>query len=89
MTLLNTLTNLGGNWPSTLSLWAVEKLNIKSCPDGNNSSDSSVTCSVLVDGYYIESLICFIIGFLWLSWGKSKVRKLQNLPLDSWKVRHH
>ena len=25
MTLLNTLTNLGGNWPSTLALWIIGK----------------------------------------------------------------
>ena len=31
MTMLNTLTNLGGNWPSTLALWSVDHLTWKSC----------------------------------------------------------
>uniref|UniRef100_A0A6G1SH95 Acetyl-coenzyme A transporter 1 n=1 Tax=Aceria tosichella TaxID=561515 RepID=A0A6G1SH95_9ACAR len=31
MTLLNTITNLGGNWPSTTALWLVDKLTIQSC----------------------------------------------------------
>lgn len=31
MTLLNTLSNLGANWPSTLSLYLVDILTIKSC----------------------------------------------------------
>jgi PAT family acetyl-CoA transporter-like MFS transporter 1 len=31
MTLLNTVTNLGGNWPSTLALWAVDPLTTKLC----------------------------------------------------------
>merc|ERR1719277_319244 len=31
MTLLNTLTNLGGNWPSTLALWWVDVLTYKQC----------------------------------------------------------
>nr|CAG4643885.1 EOG090X04K8 [Lepidurus arcticus] len=31
MTLLNTLCNLGGNWPTTLALWVVDPLTIKSC----------------------------------------------------------
>lgn len=31
MTLLNTITNLGGNWPSTTSLWLVDKLTVQSC----------------------------------------------------------
>lgn len=31
MTLLNTVTNLGGNWPSTLALWMVDPLTSKEC----------------------------------------------------------
>lgn len=31
MTLLNTVTNLGGNWPSTLALWLVDPLTSKQC----------------------------------------------------------
>lgn len=31
MTLLNTITNLGGNWPSTTSLWLVDKLTFQNC----------------------------------------------------------
>lgn len=31
MTLLNTVTNLGGNWPSTLALWLVDPLTFKEC----------------------------------------------------------
>jgi hypothetical protein len=31
MTLLNTLSNLGGNWPSTLALWMVDSLTYKQC----------------------------------------------------------
>ena len=31
MTLLNTVCNLGGNWPSTLALWSVDTLTWKSC----------------------------------------------------------
>ncbi|KAJ8256819.1 hypothetical protein COCON_G00189710 [Conger conger] len=31
MTLLNTVSNLGGNWPSTLALWLVDPLTSKEC----------------------------------------------------------
>ena len=31
MTFLNTLTNLGGNWPATLALWWVDVLTYKKC----------------------------------------------------------
>merc|ERR1719433_499101 len=36
MTLLNTITNLGGNWPSTLALWLVDPLTSKQCQPGAN-----------------------------------------------------
>ena len=42
MTLLNTLTNLGGNWPSTLALWMVDPLTRKQCTaTGNNTTLSA------------------------------------------------
>lgn len=31
MTLLNTLANLGGNWPQTLALWLIDPLTFKNC----------------------------------------------------------
>lgn len=33
MTLLNTIANLGGNWPSTFSLWLVDKLTVETCTE--------------------------------------------------------
>uniref|UniRef100_A0A0K2TGN6 Acetylcoenzyme A transporter 1like [Saccoglossus kowalevskii] n=1 Tax=Lepeophtheirus salmonis TaxID=72036 RepID=A0A0K2TGN6_LEPSM len=42
MTLLNTLTNLGGNWPATLSLWLVDYLTVKHCNMPENTP-SNVT----------------------------------------------
>lgn len=39
MTLLNTLTNLGGNWPSTMSLWLVDKLTVKNCTEVCTKTD--------------------------------------------------
>merc|ERR1719243_483641 len=51
MTLLNTVTNLGGNWPSTLALWAVDPLTTKICQGGNSTiadcsaSEALETCT--------------------------------------------
>merc|ERR1712227_376079 len=42
MTLLNTLTNLGGNWPSSLALWMVDPLTSKQCTaTGHNTTLSA------------------------------------------------
>lgn len=96
MTLLNTICNLGGNWPSTLALWFVDPLTSRTCegaPQFNcdtkelaaKCTDAGHKCITAVDGYYIETAICIFIGCLWLRWGKSAVRRLQSLPLSAWK----
>merc|ERR1719447_1071468 len=41
MTLLNTVTNLGGNWPSTLALWLVDPLTSKECRPGTNMTEGA------------------------------------------------
>jgi len=100
MTLLNTVNNLGGNWPSTLALWLVDPLTTKNCIGGNSTvvndcSDSSLTeicstsggtCSIITDGYYVEIVICVIIGFAWYAWGKPTILKLQKLSDASWRI---
>jgi len=47
MTLLNTVTNLGGNWPSTAALWMVDPLTTKHCSGTLNSTISSSAESCL------------------------------------------
>lgn len=97
MTLLNTLANLGGNWPSTLALWLVDSLTFKSCTSLQNNICSSElekqeclkadgTCETTLDGYYVESAVCVAIGFLWLLWGRKKIMDLQEKDDRAWKV---
>lgn len=44
MTLLNTLCNLGGNWPGTAALWFVDSLTFRQC-----STDPSNDCSTITE----------------------------------------
>lgn len=44
MTFLNTLCNLGGNWPATAALWFVDTLTWRSC-----STDPANDCSTSVE----------------------------------------
>jgi PAT family acetyl-CoA transporter-like MFS transporter 1 len=46
MTLLNTVTNLGGNWPAMLALYFVDPLTWKQCSGGTESLDNSCRNSV-------------------------------------------
>ncbi|XP_066295927.1 acetyl-coenzyme A transporter 1-like [Branchiostoma lanceolatum] len=95
MTLLNTLANLGGNWPSTFALWLVDDITWSRCDgveglmcgsaDLNKACEvAGGTCSTWLDGYYIESAACLVIGFIWLKLSANTVRKLQNKELSAW-----
>ncbi|XP_046433587.1 acetyl-coenzyme A transporter 1 [Neodiprion fabricii] len=103
MTLLNTLCNLGGNWPATTALWFVDAFTFRQCStDPTNDCSTAAEreqcantnageCHTQLDGYYIESLLCVIIGVVWLRWGRRKINHLQNKPHSAWQVvtPHH
>ncbi|XP_017778202.1 PREDICTED: acetyl-coenzyme A transporter 1 [Nicrophorus vespilloides] len=100
MTLLNTVTNLGGNWPATLSLWLVDPLTYRECVGGVNNDDNLCRtslekelcaknegkCSIWLDGYYVETVVCAAIGCLWLRWARSRIQKIQSLDEDAWRL---
>lgn len=100
MTLLNTVFNLGGNWPATLALCLVDPLSSKQCvitpPDGvvrscagpsdvQRCRDDGGACVTLIDGYYLECLACIVLGLVWLKRVGPKVMSLQNETVRSWK----
>lgn len=98
MTLLNTVTNLGGNWPSTVALWMVDPLTSKECQGAPGQSCGSVedallcvkengVCVTTLDGYYVESVVCVVIGFAWWVWLGKKMRRLQEQSPAAWRCR--
>lgn len=98
MTLLNTVTNLGGNWPSTVALWLVDPLTSKECQGAAAQSCGSVeesalcvkeggTCVTTLDGYYVESVVCVVIGLAWWVWLGKKMRRLQEQSPAAWRCR--
>nr|XP_008197242.1 PREDICTED: acetyl-coenzyme A transporter 1 [Tribolium castaneum]XP_971594.2 PREDICTED: acetyl-coenzyme A transporter 1 [Tribolium castaneum] len=100
MTLLNTVTNLGGNWPAMLALYFVDPLTWKQCMGGAESLDNTCRnsvekelcvskggkCVTVLDGFYIETVICAVIGFSWLVWGRKKINYVQSLDDYAWKL---
>lgn len=98
MTLLNTVTNLGGNWPSTVALWMVDPLTYKECQGAPGQSCGSVeeaglcvkedgVCVTTLDGYYVESVVCVMIGLAWWVWLGKKMRRLQEQSPAAWRCR--
>lgn len=100
MTLLNTVTNLGGNWPSTVALWLVDPLTTKECQGALGPGQSCATteaaglcvkkggvCVTTLDGYYVESAVCVVIGLIWWLWLGKKMRRLQEESPAAWRCR--
>lgn len=98
MTLLNTVTNLGGNWPSTLALWLVDPLTSEECQGHSNlrcgspaeaelCAQEGGVCVILLDGYYVESVVCVVLGLCWWLWLGKRLRALQDQSPAAWKCR--
>ncbi|XP_060734352.1 acetyl-coenzyme A transporter 1 [Tachysurus vachellii] len=98
MTLLNTLTNLGGNWPSTLALWLVDPLTSKQCEGAEGQTCGSAedaalcvkeggVCVTALDGYYVESFVCVLIGLTWWILFGKKMKRLQDESPQAWQCR--
>ncbi|XP_065656559.1 acetyl-coenzyme A transporter 1 isoform X2 [Hydra vulgaris] len=99
MTLLNTMSNLGGSWPDTLMLWMVDPLTAKKCivttgmqNDCSNAEavinciNAGGNCVTQIDGYYVETVLCVAYGFFWLMWKRHSLTQLQNLKDKAWKL---
>ncbi|KAG7276895.1 hypothetical protein CRUP_034771 [Coryphaenoides rupestris] len=98
MTLLNTVTNLGGNWPSTVALWLVDPLTSKECQGPAGQSCDSLdeatlcvkeggVCVATLDGYYVESVVCVVIGLAWWLWLGKKMKRLQEESPAAWRCK--
>jgi len=92
MTMLNTVTNFGGNLPQTTAMYLVDKVSTFTCTGHNSTitdwNDKSLkdTCEshsgnfeTISDGYYKEIIFCTIFGVIWL---KLIWKTLQNFDLD-------
>ncbi|XP_061637724.1 acetyl-coenzyme A transporter 1 isoform X2 [Phyllopteryx taeniolatus] len=95
MTLLNTVTNMGGNWPSTVALWLVDPLTWKECQGAVGQTCASPeaaglcikeggACVTMLDGYYVESVVCMLIGLAWWVWLGKKMKRLQDHGPAAW-----
>lgn len=84
MTLLNTLSNLGGTWPRIIVMSLISKLTIYSVStSGLTEGENRV---ILRDGYYITNCICICIGFAFYTLVlRRTMNKLQALPLAAWR----
>lgn len=72
MTLLNTITNLGAKWPTTLVLYLMDFATIQKCKEGVEKK-----CDVQVDGFDVLCGVCIVLGLLWKLLMKERVAHLE------------
>ena len=70
----------GGNWPATIVLYLVSHLSIS-----RKGVDGKPVTSV--DGFYVETAICTVLGFTWFIVARPKIRSLQRVAHTAWKVQ--
>ncbi|CAD6195773.1 unnamed protein product [Caenorhabditis auriculariae] len=101
MTLLNTINNLGGNWPVTLILSLTDWFTFKDCVKKGTKSvlyacnkkdladqcaAGGDVCEVSIDGYFIAVAFCSVVGIIWYKLLFNKVKYLQKIPRSQWSV---
>ncbi|KAI8929994.1 acetyl-coenzyme A transporter 1-domain-containing protein [Entophlyctis helioformis] len=95
MTLLNTLSNLGGTWPRYFVLLAVDWLQTRrspiKCSEKLNRDKCAAlggTCEFRSDGYYTVNTACIVIGLVSLIlFIRPNIHYFESLRDHAWRLR--
>lgn len=96
MTILNTLCNLGGQWPRALVLAGVDWFTEAHCSVEGGSCVSMEqksacaalggSCYIVHDGYYFMNFVCLVVGVaLFTLYIRKTMNRLQSLPTGAWR----
>eukprot|EP00474_Spongospora_subterranea_P009617 CRZ10075.1 hypothetical protein [Spongospora subterranea] len=80
MTLLNTVTNLGGTWPKFFVLYFVDQFTSSTCTDEG-------VCTIYRDGYYVVCGACACYGLVWWLIMRRRILAVQMMDKSAWKVQ--
>lgn len=97
MTLLNTVRSIGWVIPNTSFLKMVDMLTFSSCSNDVQNSCSTLDlenicnindghCEAVVDGYYVEVIICLVIGFVWFAVFKNHLKFFESKDRSHWLI---
>lgn len=78
MTLLNTVTNLGSQWPSTLSLKLIGIL--------EECDPSKGLCEKTAFGFYFVSSLTVLFGIVWYFIATPYLRSLKDAKISEWRA---
>ncbi|XP_025208442.1 acetyl-coenzyme A transporter 1-like isoform X1 [Melanaphis sacchari] len=97
MTLLNTLSNLGHAWSSSVAIGMIDFLTFKECSLDRKNNCSTLNlknvcetnggdCNVVVNGYYVETAVCTVIGIVWFFIFRIILKNIQTKDSSHWLV---
>ena len=89
MTLLTTLSNLGGTWPKFFALASIDILTISSkCIGTDGPCDDSCegACTEGIHGVYPASFALMGFGVMYLFYLRMKTKQLTKAKVSDWKV---
>ncbi|CCI49234.1 hypothetical protein ABG067_000630 [Albugo candida] len=62
----------------------------KTCSDAGERQaciDAGGECLIIQDGYYVETVICSVLGIIWFLVFYRRIMRLQNLKITQWRVK--
>ncbi|XP_022165986.1 acetyl-coenzyme A transporter 1-like [Myzus persicae] len=97
MSLLGTLSSLGAAWSSSVAIGIVDFLSFKECSLDQKNDCSTLNlkdmcetnekdCVVIVNGFYVETAACTIIGIIWFYIFRNILRNVQTKGRSYWLV---
>uniref|UniRef100_A0AC35U5D7 Acetyl-coenzyme A transporter 1 n=1 Tax=Rhabditophanes sp. KR3021 TaxID=114890 RepID=A0AC35U5D7_9BILA len=101
MTMLNTISNLGGMISGTVTMRFMDFVTYKNCYTKdtfefvsvcNNKADaltcktSGNSCQTDVDGYFITVAVGTVYGVIWLIFLWNRIKRFQHIPQSEWLV---
>lgn len=86
LTLLNTISNLGGMWHTPIVLYLVDRLTFRTNCSLPVDSLPDAKCPTIVDGYTLLSVLLAIIAVRTGIFARKSLRRLESLPESAWHV---
>ncbi len=90
LTMLNTFSNLGAMWVSPFAFYMVDKLTLKERvvnPKYGGKDEPQFIEHITLDGFYIVSAVCGILGILGFPMLWAAVSHIQSQPKSAWAIR--
>jgi len=88
LTLLNTVSNLGGTWPRYFVLRSIDIFTVKhEIPCVEEKADGTPCFDIEQDGYYYVSAVLAVFGVVWILYASTTLHSFDDVHKDDWTVK--